>query len=209
MILVSLNVYLYSLYLTDFCINLALQRSSPRASWKDSQHKWPVLASIARDIMSIPATGAGVERLFNSARDICHYRRGSLKPKTIQDIMMFMCTTRFDLQENQRLILQEYLTSQEIAASTEASSTDTTSFEPISDTEEDVVEQTQSLPVSQLSLNTVLGRRQRSSSLSEGDEIQSNPENDVDEDGGLPLPRSSGRVRKVSRRLDGYIVDRN
>ena len=159
--------------------------------------------------MSIPAAGAGVERLFNSVRDICHYRRGSLKPKTIQDIMMFMCTTRFDLRENQRLILQEYLTSQEIAASTEASSTDTTSFKPISDTEEDVVEQTQSLPVSQPSLYTVLGRRQRSGSLSEGDEIQSNPENDVDKDGGLPLPRSSGRVRKVSRRLDGYVVDRN
>ncbi|KAF3394527.1 hypothetical protein F1880_004639, partial [Penicillium rolfsii] len=52
------------------------------------KHEFPVLASLARDIMSIPATRAGVERLFNSARDICYYRRGSLKPKTIRDIML-------------------------------------------------------------------------------------------------------------------------
>ena len=156
--------------------------------------------------MSIPATGAGVERLFNSARDICHYRRGSLKPKTIQDIMMFMCTTRFDLQENQRLILQEYLSSQEIAALIEASSTVTTSFEPISDTEEDVVEGSQSLPTLPPSPNVVLGRRQRSGSLSEGDEIQSSAEDSIDKEGEIPLPRSSGRVRKVSKRLNGYVL---
>lgn len=52
-----------------------------------------VPASLARDIMSITATEAGMERLFNSARDIGHYRRGSSKPKPkmIQKIMLFMC----------------------------------------------------------------------------------------------------------------------
>ncbi|KAJ5378251.1 uncharacterized protein N7496_005660, partial [Penicillium cataractarum] len=38
------------------------------------------LITTARDVLSILVTGVGVERLFNSARDICHYRRGSLKP---------------------------------------------------------------------------------------------------------------------------------
>lgn len=33
------------------------------------------MARLARDVLSIPASGAGVERLFNSARDTCHYRR--------------------------------------------------------------------------------------------------------------------------------------
>ena len=199
-------IYPYPLYLTNINKYLAPQRLSPRAFWKENQHKWPILASIARDIMSIPATGAGVERLFNSARDICHYRRGSLKLKTIQDIMMFMCTTRFDLQESQRLILQEYLSSQEIAASIEASSTVTTSFEPISDTEEDMVEESQSLPTLQPSPNVILRRRQRSGSLSEGDEIQSSAKDGIDKEGEIPLPRSSGRVRKVSKRLNGYVV---
>lgn len=112
-------------------------RGSPRVFWKDHEHEFPVLASLARDVMSIPATGAGVECLFNSARDICHYRRGSLKPKTIRDIMLWICTTRFDLQEQKRLILQEYLSHQEIAAMTEANETRHELFDPISDTEEE------------------------------------------------------------------------
>ncbi|KAJ5661918.1 uncharacterized protein N7477_009534 [Penicillium maclennaniae] len=53
------------------------------AFWRDYQVEYPTLARVARDIFSIPATGAGVERLFNSARDICHYRRGRLNSITI------------------------------------------------------------------------------------------------------------------------------
>ncbi|KAJ5742626.1 uncharacterized protein N7511_011358 [Penicillium nucicola] len=74
-------------------------RSGPRIFWKEHQHEFPALASLARDALSIPATGAGVERLFNSARDICHYRRGSLTPTTIQGLMLFMCTSRFDFED--------------------------------------------------------------------------------------------------------------
>lgn len=58
----------------------------------------PVFSSVARGILSIPATGAGVERLFNSARDICHYQRGQLNSATIQDIMMFRCKSRFEIE---------------------------------------------------------------------------------------------------------------
>lgn len=38
--------------------------------------------------MAIPASSVGVERLFNMARDICHYRRGNLKPDTIGMLML-------------------------------------------------------------------------------------------------------------------------
>jgi hypothetical protein len=69
--------------------------------WKEHEKEFPILASLARDVLTIPASGSGVERLFNSARDICHYRRGSLKPQTIQDLMMFMCTARFDVESEQ------------------------------------------------------------------------------------------------------------
>ncbi|KAJ5666538.1 uncharacterized protein N7477_008986 [Penicillium maclennaniae] len=52
-----------------------------------------------RDIFSIPATGAGVERLFNLARDICYYRRGRLNLTTIQDLMIFSCLTQFEIED--------------------------------------------------------------------------------------------------------------
>ncbi|KAJ5472073.1 hypothetical protein N7539_008642 [Penicillium diatomitis] len=45
----------------------------PRMFWKEHQQEFPSLAALARDILFIPASGAGVERLFNCARDICHY----------------------------------------------------------------------------------------------------------------------------------------
>jgi hypothetical protein len=46
---------------------LGIVRSPPRIFWKDHQHDFPALARLARDVLSISATGAGVERLFNSA----------------------------------------------------------------------------------------------------------------------------------------------
>lgn len=46
----------------------------PLSFWKENQYRFPALAAMARDTLSVPATEAGVERLFNTARDICHYR---------------------------------------------------------------------------------------------------------------------------------------
>ncbi|KAJ5152474.1 hypothetical protein N7492_009754 [Penicillium capsulatum] len=73
----------------------------PRVYWREHEREFPVLSRLARDLLSVPATGAGVERLFNSARDICHYRRGSLHETTIQDLMMYMCSEKFTLEEQQ------------------------------------------------------------------------------------------------------------
>lgn len=112
---------------------------NPRLFWKDQQHEFPILASLARDVLTTPATGSGVERLFNSARDICHYRRGSLKPTTIRDLMMFMCTWKFDIESEQLTLVDEYLTAQEIQAAREEKDAHKTGdeFHPISDDEED------------------------------------------------------------------------
>jgi hypothetical protein len=87
--------------------------TSPRIFWRDHETEFPALASLARDVRSIPATGAGVERLFNSARDICHYRRGSLNSTTIQDLMMYVCTTRFEVEEEQLAFIREFFSKQE------------------------------------------------------------------------------------------------
>lgn len=56
--------------------------------WKDLEATYPVVARMARDLLAIPLSGVGVERKFNIARDVCHYRRGHLKGKTIEEIML-------------------------------------------------------------------------------------------------------------------------
>lgn len=170
--------------------------------------------------MSIPATGAGVERLFNSARDLCHYRRGSLSPETVRGIVLYMCTTRFDIKEEQRLILQEYLLDHEIAASAEALDVQTHAFEAISDDEEDV-EMPLHIPASTSIMQaapdapplSTVATGKRPAVTSDDEEASCADEfGDPDENNALPLPdlpdtqhRVSGRIRKRSRLLDGYI----
>lgn len=93
-------------------------------------------------MLSVPATGAGVERLFNTARDICHYRRGRLNATTIQELMMFLCTSKFEIEEEQAAFLQEFFSRDEIEAAREERdlTPDGVSLDPISDTEEETQE---------------------------------------------------------------------
>ena len=52
--------------------------------------------------------------------------------------MLYIYTIRFDIKEEQRLILQKYLLDHKIAASTEVLNIQTYTFEAISDNKEDV-----------------------------------------------------------------------
>ncbi|THC87216.1 hypothetical protein EYZ11_013338 [Aspergillus tanneri] len=110
----------------------------PLQFWRDNEYRFPAIAALARDILSIPATGAGVERLFNTARDICHYRRGRMKSETIEEIMMFLCTSRFDLEEQEAKFLKEFFSIYEIEAAKEErdEKLEEIEIESISDTEE-------------------------------------------------------------------------
>ena len=60
----------------------------PLKCWKVLEAEYPTVAQMARDVLAIPATGVGVERLFNVGRDTCHYRRNRLDGKTIEMIML-------------------------------------------------------------------------------------------------------------------------
>ena len=71
------------------------------------------MALTARDFFAIPISGVGVERLFNSVRDICHYRRSRLHPETINALMFQMCTDRFEIKRGFQQI-QEDLEEQNI-----------------------------------------------------------------------------------------------
>jgi hypothetical protein len=160
------------------------------------------MARLARDVLSIPASGAGVERLFNSARDICHYRRGSLQPQTISDLMMYMCTSRFEIHEEERIMLSEYLSAQEIQAAKEERTQQQITVDPISDDEEDEGPSTELQATSHGPSAKALGKRRLRN-------IAKDAESDQEDDSKVTsLPemqhRVSGRVRKRSRLLDGY-----
>lgn len=178
---------------------------SPRMFWKKNQHKYPALASAARDVLCIPATGAGVERLFNSARDICHYRRGSLNATTIQDLMMFMCATKFDLEEKELALTSEFISEAELEEANEEKDTQfLDDLDRISDNDEDEVILTQEhLGTQGVSVRAAGKRRKSVASEPEEETWESAQSND---EAYVPLPdtqqRVSGRNRKRSRRDD-------
>ena len=139
----------------------------------------------------MPVSGAGIKRLFNTARDICYYCRGRLNTITIQELIIFLCTSRFDIQEEQFKFLKEFFSYDKIEAANEErdDSPDQFDLDLISDDKE---EDTQGQE-----------ETQRSKSPEDHDELD------------LPIIvgvdtqiRISGRVRKRVRREDSdYLYD--
>lgn len=74
-----------------------------------------MLTKIIRDILSIPASRAGVKRLFNCARDICYYRRRQLKLDTIMGLILHYFLSKFELKQTEIEIIKEYLLPSEAA----------------------------------------------------------------------------------------------
>ncbi|OQD93269.1 hypothetical protein PENVUL_c191G06382 [Penicillium vulpinum] len=111
----------------------------PLQFWRENQSRFPAIALLARDILSIPATGAGVERLFNTARDVCHYRRGRLKSETIEELMLFLCATRFNIKDSEAKQLEQFFTLAEIESAKEQNDeyTEDAELDLISDNEEE------------------------------------------------------------------------
>lgn len=141
---VSFPISLHSSRAIDILTyTIGLTKGNPRLYWKEHEHEFPVLARIARDILSIPASGAGVERLFNCARDICHYRRGHLKSDTIKSLMLHLFSSKFELEHSQLQIIKEYLSAGEAAMFDQerAPLPPLQNLDPISDEEEEGYEQ--------------------------------------------------------------------
>jgi hypothetical protein len=210
--------------LIDF---IGLTKGNPRLFWKEHEHEYPVLAKIARDILSVPASGAGVERLFNCARDICHYRRGRLKPDTIKGLMLHLFSSKFDLEQSELEMIKEYLSVGEAAMldQTRKPIPSLNELEPTSDNEEegceaeddtseDNTDESDHEAEEELSATQPVartkqrGRKRRQSKT---------PETLDDADNGLPLPEMpieektqarSGRVRKKPKLPEGFEIDR-
>ncbi|OJJ79274.1 uncharacterized protein ASPGLDRAFT_137232, partial [Aspergillus glaucus CBS 516.65] len=160
--------------------SIGTQIVNPRVYWRGHQHEYPILANVARDVLTTPASGSGVERLSNSVWDICHYRRGLLKPKTIKELM-FMCTTKFDMESKQLSLMEEYFTTQETQAAEEKDAwKKQDEFNPISDDEDEL---SSAGAISQIPL----------------------PDNSYLQGKSSTQRRSSGRLPKRSRRDDDFV----
>lgn len=62
------------------------------AWWSANESFFPRLAQVAKDILAIPITQVGVERVFNTARDVIGDRRHRLSTQTIRQIMILKDT---------------------------------------------------------------------------------------------------------------------
>lgn len=194
-----------------------IEKQKPRVYWRENEDEFPILAAMARDILSMPASGAGVERLFNCARDICHYRRGHLKPRTIRDLMLHQFATTFDIEQKEIEVVKEYLSAGEAALLDQARKPviQLETLEPISDREEEDEqpgpEDTQQMRIlDEDSEDESLGTyqplyRQTQRKLSRKRSAEA-----VDEDDDLPaMPAEStqgrpGRVRKLPKLPEGF-----
>jgi hypothetical protein len=181
---------------------------------------------MARDILSIPASGAGVERLFNCARDICHYRRGQLKPDTIKNLMLHMFSSKFELEQSQLEIIKEYLSDGEAAMLDQARKPllQLDNLDSISDDEEEGRQQEDAENDShdesgdesedELSPLQVIPRNKQA----QRKRPQKRRPDILDEgDDGLPLPEMpterrtqarSGRIRKKPKMPEGFEIDK-
>jgi hypothetical protein len=192
---------------------LATVSSVPiRAFWKENQTTFPALAKLARDVLSIPATGAGADRLFDTARDVCHYRRGSLNATTIQELMLYRCTTQFEVEEDGTAFRKEYFSEGEIEADHEekyAQQLEGT-VDPISDDEESNEDDTQeglvlfqAQSVTQGPSKYAPGKRRKSVAS----EPYTEGHRDSNEEEDMPLPETQQRVSRRSRKRPRYNDD--
>ncbi|CAP79339.1 Pc17g00520 [Penicillium rubens Wisconsin 54-1255] len=181
-----------------------LNPAHPRAFWGEHEHEFPVLANVARDVFSIPASGAGAERLFNCARDICFYRRSRLRPETIRELMLHRCTSKFELEQGEIDLAKEYISTGGAAA------IDQERDEPISNEDDEEEEEEEEddedeLPATHVEIQAAPARQKRPrSSTSESLNDLELPEMPTE---GKETQGRAGRKRRPPSLPDGFEID--
>ena len=61
----------------------------PLKYWKTHSHRFPTLSKLAKQLLAMPATSGGVERLFSTAGAIARSRRARLTTNTTEKILMY------------------------------------------------------------------------------------------------------------------------
>ncbi|KAG9221990.1 hypothetical protein CCMSSC00406_0009198 [Pleurotus cornucopiae] len=65
-----------------------IRTCDPIQWWYSRRHHFPSLYRLARNLLAIPGSAVAVERIFSGARDTISLRRASLKPQTIEILML-------------------------------------------------------------------------------------------------------------------------
>jgi hypothetical protein len=58
------------------------------AFWQSVKGVAPGLGQMVKDVLVMPISGVGVERVFSTARQICTYKRHCLNPKTLKMLVI-------------------------------------------------------------------------------------------------------------------------
>ena len=126
---------------------------------------------------------------------------------------MFMCTTKFDIEDKELAFANEYLSQGEKEITIEErKAQDQDQLEPISD-DEGLLPPSQARTASQSTPNR---RQKRTLSVNEHEASQYAAVDSDDDEGALPLPtqqniqqRISGRARKIPKSFEGFDVSRS
>lgn len=68
---------------------LSTEDQCPMAYWKKNQTRLPILSGIARKYLAIPASSAGVERIYSIAGAIARARRTRISVSNIANILQY------------------------------------------------------------------------------------------------------------------------
>lgn len=74
--------------------------NNPLLWWKQNEHKFPILAQMARKYLSIPATSAPSERIWSRASNVLTIKRAKLDDAIASDIMF--------IKENEKILFNHY-----------------------------------------------------------------------------------------------------
>ncbi|KAJ6078768.1 hypothetical protein N7467_008521 [Penicillium canescens] len=161
-----------------------------------------MLASVARDVLSNLATGAGV------ALSDCLILLGI---SVTIDLVIYMCATKFDLREEELETFRQSFSREERETHPQEN------LDPISDNEEDPRIESREAEINAYMATQLNSDREEldllHGSSSEGEEVlEITRESGDDDDSEHPLPRDhslkrlSGRVCRPSKRLRGYDI---
>jgi hypothetical protein len=131
--------------------------------------------------------------------------------------MLFMCTTKFDMESEQLSLMEEYLTTQETQTAKEEKDAQKKQdeFDPISDDEDEPSATRATSQTIQPSSERALGKRRAEAisdepspliELDEADEI-SLPDNSHFQEESSTQRRSSGRLPKRLRRDEDFVYE--
>ncbi|EXU94708.1 hAT family dimerization domain protein [Metarhizium robertsii] len=68
----------------QFDVSIAKSADFLRKWWKEHKDEWPLLAAVARDLLSVSGSEVDVERLFSGCRDEFGIRRHASKAATVR-----------------------------------------------------------------------------------------------------------------------------